>query len=269
MRVDRPLLKAAPALRYVLRPGSGLDDVDLDACREQGVQVLASPEGNRDAVGEYCVGVLLDLIRNLSRAQHEVRRGAWVRAPNRGPEVRMLTIGIIGYGHTGPAFASRLAGWGARILVYDPYRGAEGPLVPNGRYVSLTELQAQSDVVSFHVPLTGETHHYLDDYFVARMAKPFWLINSSRGAVVDGEAVLRGLEQQRIRGAALDVLPQEPPQTSFLKQWAPWQDEGRLILTPHIAGWSHYSRDALYQILLDKLQNHLEASANQSFDLST
>ena len=259
MRVDEALLAEAPHLHFILRPGSGLDEVDLYATRNHGVEVLSSPEGNQEAVADHAMGMLIGLTKNVLKSHQEACSGEWVREPNRGEELSDLCVGIIGYGHTGPAFDRRLAGFGAHSMVYDPYRKQAVLSNPNAQQVSLEAIQESCQVISFHVPLTSHTHHYLSHEFVEQMAGPFWLINTSRGTVVALDALLNGLETGKIKGAALDVLPEEPPGSAILEALRPWTRAGRLVLTPHIAGWSRRSAHALYQILLDKLDRKLAA----------
>jgi D-3-phosphoglycerate dehydrogenase len=251
MKVDEALLSVAPRLECVMRPGSGLDEIDLAAARRRGIRVLSSPEGNQEAVGDHALGLLLGLTKRIVRAHDEVARGAWVREPNRGVELSELRVGIVGYGHTGPAFARRLAGFGCALRVYDPYRKLAFPAASPARQVSLAELQATCEVVSFHVPLTQETRGYFDRAFLAAMAHPFYLLNTARGEVVELEALQEGLDAGRVLGAGLDVLPEEPP-GKLRPRLEALLATGRVVLTPHIAGWSGRSQKALYQILLDK-----------------
>ena len=185
------------------------------------VAELHRTEGNRDAVGEHAVGLLLALLDNIARADAEVRQGLWRREANRGLELGSLTVGIIGYGNMGQSFAKRLSGFGCRVVIYDKYK----------EIGTLEEVQREADVVSFHVPLTDETHHYLDAGFIEAMAKPFFVVNTARGAVVDTEALVQGMENGKVRGAALDVLETEPPAAD-----SPLWDTPNLLLTPHVAG---------------------------------
>jgi D-3-phosphoglycerate dehydrogenase len=203
-------------------------------------------------VGEHAVGLLLALLNNIARADAEVRRGLWRREENRGYELGNLTVGIIGYGNMGHAFAQRLSGFGCRVLAYDKYKAPE-----DVEAVSLEELQGVADVVSFHVPLTGETRHYLDAGFIASMRKPFFLLNTSRGAVVDTAALAQGLEEGKVRGAALDVLEYEDMTKDGLADAPePMQyllRSDRTVLTPHVAGWTVESKYKLAAVLADKI----------------
>lgn len=256
VNIDSAFIDRVPSLRCIGRVGAGMETIDVDYAEAHGVRCLNSPEGNRDAVGEHAVGLLLALLNNIARADAEVRRGLWQREANRGYELGPLTVGIIGYGNMGQAFAKRLSGFGCRVIYYDKYLGDAAGRVSTER-VSLAELQAEADVVSFHVPLTEETHHYLDAAFIEAMAKPFYLLNTSRGAVVDTEALVAGLESGKVRGAALDVLEYENMQADGLGDVPECvhylQRSPRTVLTPHVAGWTVESKYKLAAVLADKM----------------
>lgn len=256
VNIDSAFIDRVPSLRCIGRVGAGMETIDVNYAEAHGVRCLNSPEGNRDAVGEHAVGLLLSLLNNIARADAEVRRGLWQREANRGYELGPLTVGIIGYGNMGQAFAKRLSGFGCRVIYYDKYLDNLEKLV-NLERVSLETLQREADVVSFHVPLTEETHHYLDAEFIAAMAKPFYLLNTSRGAVVDTEALVAGLESGKVRGAALDVLEYENMQADGLGDVPECvhylQRSPRTVLTPHVAGWTVESKYKLAAVLADKM----------------
>lgn len=261
--VDRPLIDACPSLRCIGRVGAGMETIDVDYASARGIRCLNSPEGNRDAVGEHAVGLLLALLNHIPRADAEVRRGLWQREANRGLELGSLTVGIIGLGNMGRAFARRLAGFGCRIIYYDKYLENLESLENLERAPSLSALQQEADVVSFHVPLTPETRHYLDAPFIDAMRKPFFLLNTARGAVVDTAALADGLASGKVRGAALDVLEQENMQAdsmatdpSLLKIQNP---EFNVVFTPHVAGWTVESKYKLAAVLADKIIDTLQA----------
>lgn len=252
--VDSAFIDRVPSLRCIGRVGAGMETIDVDYAEAHGVCCLNSPEGNRDAVGEHAVGLLLALFDNIARADGEVRCGLWQREANRGLEVGGKTVGIIGFGNMGRAFAKRLSGFGCRVIYYDKYLRE----TPEGlERVSLETLQREADVVSFHVPLTAETRHYLDADFIAAMARPFYLINTARGAVVDTAALVSALESGKVLGAALDVLEYEnmqadglgdvPESVQYLMQ------SPRTVLTPHVAGWTVESKYKLAAVLADKM----------------
>lgn len=259
VNIDRAFIDAVPSLRCIGRVGAGMETIDTEYAESRGIRCLNSPEGNRDAVGEHTVGLLLALIDNIARADAQVRRGLWQREANRGLELGSLTVGIIGFGNMGQAFARRLGGFGCKVIYYDKYLTEHTNTSTIGTItrVSLEYLQAEADVVSFHVPLTDETRHYLSPAFVAAMAKPFFLLNTSRGAVVDTEALAEGLRSGRIRGAALDVLEYENMQSDSLGE-APAAlqyllQSDRTVLTPHVAGWTVESKYKLAAVLADKM----------------
>lgn len=256
VNIDSAFIDRVPSLRCIGRVGAGMETIDVDYAEAHGVRCLNSPEGNRDAVGEHAVGLLLALLNNIARADAEVRRGLWQREANRGYELGPLTVGIIGYGNMGQAFAKRLSGFGCRVIYYDKYLDNLEKLVDLER-VSLETLQREADVVSFHVPLTEETRHYLDAAFIEVMAKPFYLLNTSRGAVVDTEALVAGLESGKVRGAALDVLEYENMQADGLGDVPECvhylQRSPRTVLTPHVAGWTVESKYKLAAVLADKM----------------
>lgn len=251
--IDQEFIDRVPSLRCIGRVGAGMETIDVDYAEAKGIRCLNSPEGNRDAVGEHTVGLLLALLNNIARADAEVRRGLWQREANRGLELGSLTVGIIGYGNMGQAFAKRLSGFGCRTVVYDKYK----------EIGSLEEVQREADVVSFHVPLTEETRHYLDAGFIAKMQKPFFLINTARGAVVDTKALVAGLESGKVRGAALDVLEYENMQADSLgdvpQEMRYLMQSPRTVLTPHVAGWTVESKYKLAAVLADKMIEKLGA----------
>ncbi len=252
--IDRAFIDAVPSLRCIGRVGAGMETIDVDYAESKGIRCLNSPEGNRDAVGEHAVGLLLALLNNIARADSEVRRGLWRREDNRGWELGNLTVGIVGFGNMGGAFAKRLQGFGCRIIAYDKYKPA-GYAPQYVEEVTLDELKQCADVVSFHVPLTSETNHYLDRDFIASMYNPFFLVNTSRGAVVDTEALIAGLENGKVRGAALDVLEYEDMTKDGidLSPLISRLSSQNVVFTPHVAGWTVESKYKLAAVLADKI----------------
>ncbi|MFN3874861.1 MAG: NAD(P)-dependent oxidoreductase [Flavobacteriales bacterium] len=251
------LLEQAPALRFVGRVGSGTENIDTEWCRKRGVRVLTSPEGNRDGVGEACVMLLLALMKALVRANHQVHGGLWLREENRGTDLRGKTVGIIGYGHMGSAFADKLRGFGVRVLAHDKYRsGFERAGVSEA---PLERVLRESDVISLHLPLTRETYHYADRGFFLRLGKPVWFLNTSRGAVVHTAALLDAIDQGRVIAAGLDVLEFERPDLSGLDPAVDPAAQRRLfghervLLTPHIAGVTHEGSLKMAEVLADKI----------------
>ncbi|MBO0948940.1 2-hydroxyacid dehydrogenase [Fibrella forsythiae] len=253
--IDAEMFNAAPALRYIGRAGAGLDLIDTDEAVARGVRIFHAGEGNRDAVAEHVVGMLLALFINLLRADRQVRQGIWDREGNRGIELMGKTVGLFGYGNNGRATARRLSGFGCRVITFDKYRTNYGDQF--AEQVTVEQIMAEADVLSLHVPLTEYTRHWIDDAFVAGMAKPFFLINASRGEVVSLDAVVAGLQSGKIQGACLDVLENEKLKTLTPTQQATFnylRQADQVILTPHIAGWTHESYVRINQVLVRQLK---------------
>ena len=256
--VNREFLDAAQQLRFVGRLGSGMEIVDRPYAAARGVLVVSSPEGNRNAVAEQALGMLLALANNLIRADREVRENVWRREANRGFELMGRTIGIVGCGHTGSQFAQKLAGMGMRVLAFDKYKpagyAAEMPWV---RETSLEEIQQQADIVSLHLPLTAETRHLVQEDFIRKCKPGFILLNTSRGACVKTDDVVAALENGLIGGACLDVFENEKPQTRTTEEQTIYDRLHRfenVVLAPHIAGWTHESKRRMAEVLLEKLE---------------
>ena len=253
--VDAELLGRAPNLRFIGRAGAGLDLIDLDMAERLGIRVFHAGEGNRDAVAEQVVGMLLALLTNILRADRQVRQGIWDREGNRGYELGGLTVGLVGYGNNGSATARRLSGFGCRVLAYDKFLTNYGDRF--AQEAPMEQLLAEADVLSLHVPLTDDTRMLVNDALVERFAKPFFLINVSRGEVASLSAVVRGLESGKVRGACLDVLENEK-----LAKLTPYQQmafdylrqSDRVVLTPHIAGWTHESYVRINEVLVRQLK---------------
>jgi len=254
IKVTPALLDRAPKLEFIARAGSGMENIDVAAARARGIHVVSSPEGNANAVGEHALGLLLALMNNIARADREIRSGVWRREENRGYELMGRTVGIIGYGHTGRAFAAKLQGLGVYVLAHDKYVSGFGD--ERVDEVTLEQLLLESDVISFHLPLTEETHHYCNAALLQRCRKGAWIVNTSRGKVVDSEAVLQALESGHIRGAALDVFENEQ---FYALEGRDKEIMDRLsarpdtVLTPHVAGWTVESYLKLSSVLAEKL----------------
>ena len=258
LRVTAELLAHGPHLRYVARAGAGVDNIDEAALTAAGVTLLNAPEGNRDAVGEYALGLLLALLRNIARADQEVRQGQWRREANRGEEIGGKTIGLLGYGHMGRAFARRLSGFGCTVLAHD-----SDPSCLADEYatlVSLAELQARAEVLSLHIPYAAANRHFVNAALLQGFRAPLWLLNTARGEVLDHAALVRGLHAGTVRGAALDVLdnerlgaltPEQQAAFDFLSQ-AP-----NVVLSPHIGGWTHQSYVRINEVLVRKIDGFL------------
>ena len=263
--IDRPFLDRARHLRCIGRVGAGMETIDVDYAESLGIRCLNSPEGNRDAVGEHALGILLALFNNIARADAEVRQGLWQREANRGLELKGRTVGIIGFGNMGSAFAQRLQGFECNIIAYDKYKPA-GYAPAYVQEVSLHELQQRAQVLSLHVPLTPETRHMVDYPFIQRFRHPFHLINTSRGAVVDTPGLVRALDEGLILGTALDVIEYEDmtrdgldldhlPDAFHYLLHSP-----RAVLTPHVAGWTVESKEKLASVLAQKIIETLKTT---------
>ncbi|HWB62220.1 MAG TPA: NAD(P)-dependent oxidoreductase [Chitinophagales bacterium] len=253
--VGREMLDKATKLKFMCRAGSGLEVFDLEYARKKGVEVFNSPEGNRNAVAEFALGALLGLMRNIPKANTEVHNYEWLREPNRGHELSGKTIGLIAFGNTAQAFAKLLRGFDVNILAYDKYyRGFTDKYVSEA---SLTDIYIEADILSLHLPLTPETTYMIEEEFLGSFQKPYWLINTSRGKVLQISALLKAIEEGKILGAALDVLENEKLAQLSETEKAVFNQllaENRVILSPHIAGWTHESKKRIAEVLLHKVK---------------
>lgn len=259
MSIDRNILSHAKNLKFIGRVGSGMENVDVDYADRLGIKCLNSPEGNRDAVAEHALGMLLSMMNNLCRADIQVRKSEWKREENRGFEIKGKTIGIIGYGNMGSAFAQRLKGFEVNVLAYDKYkRGFGNELV---KEVMMDDIFAETDILSLHIPLTAETRLLINAEYLQKFKKSIWLINTSRGNIVKTSDLLCALDNNIVRGAALDVLEYETDSFSSLDEnrlndtFDKLIQNQRVILSPHIAGWTHESNIKLAEVLAQKIIN--------------
>ena len=258
-KIDRIFLDKASQLQFIARIGAGLESIDCDYAISKGIALIAAPEGNRNAVGEQTLGMLLSLFNRLNIADAEIKSGQWKRESNRGHELNGKTVGIIGYGNMGQSFAKKLRGFEVEVLCYDLLENkGDG----NARQVTLAELQQKTDVLSLHVPWTNLTDKMVNTDFINAFAKPFWLINTSRGKNVVTDDLVKALQSKKILGAGLDVLEYE--KTSFenlflenhvAESFAYLLKANNVLLTPHIAGWTFESHERLAQVIADKIKN--------------
>ncbi len=243
---------------FIGRVGAGMENIDVDFAERQGIRCLNAPEGNRSAVGEHAIGMLLLLFNNLKKGDAEVRRGLWLREENRGLEIEGKTVGIIGYGNMGSTFAGKLSGFGARVLAYDKYKsGFSNSFVEE---VSLEEIFAQTDILSLHVPLADETRYMVNNDFLNKFSKKIWLINTSRGMVVKTDDMVVALKSGKVKGACLDVLEYEGlsfenrSADKFSKAFSELIQMQNVIFSPHVAGWTHESDLKLAVTIVEKVK---------------
>ena len=252
--LNEEVLRNIRNLQFIARSGSGLENIDLDYCKKKNIKVYSSPEGNRNAVAEHCLGLLLSLFNNFKQAQYDIQNGEWLREKNRGIEINNLCVGIIGYGNNGRAFAEKLSSIGVKVLVYDKY--VKG-FSKEGIYESnMEEIFKESNAISFHVPLTTETIYIADYQFFKSFIKPVWVLNISRGKVLKTEDLIRGLNEGFVRGAALDVLDEESKSfdmSSSNRIVMDLNNRSNVIITPHVAGWTQESYFKLSNVLADKI----------------
>lgn len=256
-KIDKTFLDKATNLKFIARVGAGLESIDCDYAIAKGVHLIAAPEGNANAVGEHALGMLLALFNNLNKANNEVKSGQWKREANRGYELEGKTVGIIGYGNMGKSFAKKLKGFDATVLCYDilPNVGDS-----NAEQVTLAELQEKADVLSLHTPWTPETDKMVNQEFISKFKKPFWLINTARGNSVVTDDLVVGLQSGKIKGAGLDVLEYEKLSFETLfdaekpKAFDYLLQAENVLLSPHIAGWTFESHQKLAQTIVDKIK---------------
>lgn len=252
-RIDKELLDVAPKLRFVARAGAGLDNIDEAVAKERNIQLINAPEGNSDAVGEHAIGLLLALMNNFRKADQEVRNGVWDREGNRGYELKGKTVGLIGYGFMGQRMARKLSGFEVNVIAYDKYK--TGFSDNYAREVSMEEIVKHSDVLSLHIPLTSETRQMVNDEYFFHFKKPIFFINTARGEIVNTEAVLKNIKSGKIIGAGLDVLETEKfPALAEQGWYQELSQSGKVILTPHVAGWTFDSYRKISEVLIEKLK---------------
>ena len=257
-KIDKQFLDKASNLQFIARVGAGLESIDCDYANAKNISLIAAPEGNKNAVAEHSLGMLLSLFNNLNTADREIRSGQWNRESNRGHELDGKTVGIIGYGNMGKAFAKKLRGFDTQVLCYDILENLGDA---NAKQVSLMELQQRADVLSLHLPWTPETNKMVDANFINAFAKSFWILNTSRGKNIVTADLVAAMKTGKILGAGLDVLEYEKLsfETLFQEDSTPEAfqyllDATNVVLSPHVAGWTFESHERLAQVIVDKIK---------------
>ncbi len=253
-QIDKEIIEAGSHLKFIARAGSGLDNIDLDLAQQKGIQCFNAGEANADAVGEHTLGMLISLLRNLAKADLEVRNKIWDREGNRGFELNGKTIGIIGFGNTGKAFAKKLSGFDAKVIAYDKYLTNY-----SNKYASeatLDQIFEESDILSLHIPLTFETKNWVSGKFLNQFKKNIYLLNMCRGEVVNMAETIDLMGSGKLLGLCLDVLENEKLTTLSNQQQKDFDyliNNKKVLLSPHIAGWTFESYVKIAQTLLLKL----------------
>ena len=259
--IDDYFIKQARNLKFIARYGSGMEHINIKKAEEYNIKCLSSPEGNKDAVAEHTIGLILSLLHNINSANEQIKNGHWIREKNRGIELMGKTIGIIGYGNTGKAFAEKIIGFNCKIIVYDKYKKNYGN--SNVREVRMKEIFEQADIVSIHIPLSKETKNMIKKSFFLKFKKPIFIINTSRGSIINTNDLIDCLKKKSVLGAGLDVLEYE--ETSFekinIKNDAMHflQKCNNVIITPHIAGLTFESKKRLSKILAKKILDYIKS----------
>lgn len=254
-KVNQRVLDKALQLRFVGRVGSGLENVDVAAAKDKGIQVFSSPEGNANAVGEHALTLLLNLMNKVSVAHQEVQQGVWKREENRGEELDGKVVGIIGLGNTGSAFAKKLRGFDVEILAYDKFK--TNYATDTIKESSMQEIAEKADIISFHIPYSKDNHHIINDVFISKLKKQIYLIQTSRGALMDTEAVLSHLKTGEIKALGIDVYEDEPwtkGEHASVNVYQALLSLAQVIATPHIAGWTQESKIKLANVLMEKIK---------------
>lgn len=265
IKLDKNLLSQNKQLKFVARVGAGMESIDVEYAESIGIKCINSPEGNRNAVGEQAVGMILNLFNKICFANQQVSNGVWQREQNRGLELAGKTIGIIGYGNMGSAFAKKMQGFDVEIISYDKYKKSYSD--GNTKEVEMSEIFAKTDILSIHTPLTDETNYLINNNFISKFSKNFFLINTARGKIVKTSDLVENLKSGKIRGAVLDVLEYENVSfeqifeqknmeikaSDFRKNFDYLKNAKNVILTPHIAGLTAESKIKLSEVIADKI----------------
>jgi D-3-phosphoglycerate dehydrogenase len=251
-KINKAFINTAKKLKFIARAGSGTENIDLDYANKKNIKCFNAAEGNREAVAEHALAMILNLLNNIRVSDQEIRKGIWNREKNRGFELSGKTIGIIGFGNTGSFFAKILENFNIRILAYDKYK-------KNYKFQSnIDEILEFSDIISLHIPLTDETKYLVNKNFIDKAKKPFYIINTSRGQCIETKALIKGLKDEKILGACLDVFEQEKNSFEKIVENTDLKyliESNKTILTPHIAGWTFESNYKIAETLSKKIIN--------------
>ena len=261
IKLTAKILQNLPKLEFIARVGAGMESIDEDFAIKQGIKLINAPEGNRDSVGEHALGMILCLFNKICIANFQVKNGIWQREPNRGIELMGKTVGIIGYGNMGGAFARRLTGFGVNVISYDKYKTNFADDFT--KEVSLKEIFEQTDILSLHVPLQKDTLYMINNDFINKFKKPFYLINTARGKVVKTNDLINNIKSKKILGAALDVLEYEKISFENLSNKnnssiESLQNANNVLLTPHVAGLTYDSNLKLAQVIVEKINSFVK-----------
>lgn len=257
IKITSDIIDKAAQLKFIARAGAGMENIDVGYAESKNIKCLHAPEGNRDAVGEHAIGMLFSLFNNLNRADKEVREGVWIREGNRGVELKGKTVGVIGHGNMGSAFTERLKGFGVNVVVYDKYKKNYG-----NDFITETTLEQvfeEADIVSLHTPLTDETRNMINDEFINRFKKDIYIINTARGKSLNTADLVKNLKSGKVLGACLDVLEYEMlsfeniDATNLPEPFQYISKSDKVVLSPHIGGWTHESNEKIASVLAEKI----------------
>ena len=261
--IDKEFIDHAQKLEFIGRAGAGLDKIDVEYVESKNIEILNAPEGNRDALAEHAVGLLLSMLNNINAADQQVRNWIWDREGNRGVELSDKTVGIVGYGYMGQAFVQRLRAFDCRILVYDKYKKGFG--TKKVEEVSLEKLFSKTDILSLHVPLTPETRSWINKDFIQQFRKDIHVLNTARGEILPIKDLLELLDDGKVLGAALDVLEKEKFNQLSDEEKTRFEDlfsRKNVVLSPHVAGWTFASYKRINEVLVSKIATHYRIEAN-------
>ncbi|MCK5857486.1 MAG: hypothetical protein KAG64_08350 [Bacteroidales bacterium] len=264
IRIDKNFIDQGSKLKLIARVGAGMENIDVVYANSKNIHCINSPEGNKTAVGEQAIGMLLSLFNNLNRADQEVRQAIWNREKNRGIELEGKTIGIIGYGNMGSAFAKRLSGFDVEVIAYDKYKSNFSDQYV--KEVSMTKLFENSDIVSIHLPLNPETSYLVNQEWISKFKKEIYFINTARGPIVNTIDLVQAINDEKIKGACLDVLEYEKLGfeniniNNLPEAFQSLSNSTKVILSPHIAGWTHESNYKLSKVIVDKIINYFNGN---------